>query len=184
MIPFKRITENGMNSAKKSISKLVQFQEKFMAQDILTRDRVYQHTDPKINDKIMQDLKKSVLFYEKNQDQIESRLEELNKEWDIERLLELNASIISLFGVLGVAFGKKYYILLPFTVLYFLIQHAIQGWCPPIELFRRLGIRTKEEISRERNLLKAIRGDYDTAAQLRSSDGYAHIENLYSLFKA
>ena len=42
----------------------------------------------------------------------------------------------------------------------FLLQHALQGWCPPLPLLRRLGVRTQAEIERERYALKAIRGDF------------------------
>ena len=43
----------------------------------------------------------------------------------------------------------------------FLLQHALQGWCPPLPLFRRLGVRTAREIARERYALQALRGDFD-----------------------
>jgi hypothetical protein len=42
----------------------------------------------------------------------------------------------------------------------FLLQHAVQGWCPPVPLFRRLGFRTAAEIDYERYALKALRGDF------------------------
>jgi hypothetical protein len=42
----------------------------------------------------------------------------------------------------------------------FLLQHALQGWCPPVSLFRRLGVRTSAEIEQERYALKALRGDF------------------------
>ena len=41
-----------------------------------------------------------------------------------------------------------------------MLQHALQGWCPPLPLFRRLGFRTQEEIARERYALKGMRGDF------------------------
>jgi hypothetical protein len=46
-------------------------------------------------------------------------------------------------------------------VLSFLFQHAVQGWRPPVPVFRRLGVRTREEIDRERYALKALRGDFN-----------------------
>ena len=36
----------------------------------------------------------------------------------------------------------------------------LQGWGPPVPLFRRLGFRTRAEIARERYALKGIRGDF------------------------
>jgi hypothetical protein len=41
------------------------------------------------------------------------------------------------------------------------LQHAVQGWCPPIPVLRRFGFRTADEINRERYALKALRGDFD-----------------------
>jgi len=49
---------------------------------------------------------------------------------------------------------------LPAVVGTFLLQHAVQGWCPPLTVFRRLGFRTAGEIARERYALKAMRGDF------------------------
>jgi hypothetical protein len=42
----------------------------------------------------------------------------------------------------------------------FLLQHAVQGWCPPVSIFRRLGVRTMREMDEERYALKALRGDF------------------------
>jgi hypothetical protein len=50
--------------------------------------------------------------------------------------------------------------LFPAVVLSFLPLHAIEGWCPPVPILRRLGIRTREEIDRERYALKALAGDF------------------------
>jgi hypothetical protein len=50
---------------------------------------------------------------------------------------------------------------LPALVAGFLLQHALQGWCPPITFFRRRGFRTASEIDHERYALKALRGDFE-----------------------
>jgi hypothetical protein len=42
----------------------------------------------------------------------------------------------------------------------FLLQHALQGWCPPVPLLRKTGVRTMREIDIERYALKALRGDF------------------------
>jgi hypothetical protein len=47
----------------------------------------------------------------------------------------------------------------------FFMQHALQGWCPPLPVFRRLGFRTQYEIEQERYALKAIRGDFGSPAE-------------------
>jgi hypothetical protein len=48
----------------------------------------------------------------------------------------------------------------PALVTGFLFQHAVEGWCPPIPVLRRLGFRTAREIDIERVALKALRGDF------------------------
>jgi hypothetical protein len=40
-------------------------------------------------------------------------------------------------------------------------MHAVQGWCPPVPVLRRLGFRTASEIDHERYALKALRGDFE-----------------------
>jgi len=79
----------------------------------------------------------------------------LNREWDVERVLEVNASTLALSGlVLGVTVNKKW-LLVPGIVLSFLLQHGLQSWCPPLPVLRRLGVRTRGEIDREKYALKA-----------------------------
>lgn len=68
-------------------------------------------------------------------------------------MLELNAALAALTGVILAATSDKKWLLLPGIVTAFLAQHAIQGWCPPLPLFRLLGIRTRKEIDRERYAL-------------------------------
>ena len=84
----------------------------------------------------------------------------------MERLLETNASAIAFTGlVLGLTQSKKW-LIVPGIVLPFLFQHAVQGWCPPVPVFRRLGVRTREEIDRERYALKVLRGDFERVQSL------------------
>ena len=42
------------------------------------------------------------------------------------------------------------------AVAAFLLEHAVQGWCPPLAVLRRLGVRTAHEIERERRGLEEI----------------------------
>lgn len=87
---------------------------------------------------------------------IEQRMAELDREWDVERLLEVNASTLALTGlVLGVTVNRKW-LLLPGVVLPFLLQHGLQGWCPPLPVLRRLGVRTRGEIDREKYALAKV----------------------------
>jgi hypothetical protein len=88
------------------------------------------------------------------------RFGELDREWDIERTIEANASTLALAGTLLGFFVHRRFLALPIAVSAFLLQHALQGWCPPVPLLRRLGFRTEKEIQEERTALKALRGDF------------------------
>lgn len=91
---------------------------------------------------------------------IDERLRELEREWDIERTLEMNAAAFAFTGTILSAWVDKRWLILPAVVTAFLAQHALQGWCPPILLFRNMGVRTRREIDREKYALKALRGDF------------------------
>ena len=91
---------------------------------------------------------------------IDRRLAELDREWDIERALEANAASVALLGLgMGTFVDRRWYFL-PALVAGFLLQHALQGWCPPVPVFRRLDVRTQTEIDYERYALKVLRGDF------------------------
>jgi hypothetical protein len=130
--------------------------------DMENADRVRANTDEQINRQIDREIDARVRQYDqKNSDEITGRINELEREWDMERLLETNASAIAFTGlVLGLTHSKKW-LVVPGIVLPFLFQHAVQGWCPPVPLFRRLGVRTREEIDREKYALKVLRGDFE-----------------------
>lgn len=91
---------------------------------------------------------------------IDRRLRELDQEWDIERCLETGAASLTLLGLaMGSSEDRKWF-LLPGAVAGFLLLHAMQGWCPPLPVLRRAGVRTAQEIGEERMALKALRGDF------------------------
>jgi hypothetical protein len=93
-------------------------------------------------------------------DAIDRRLVDLDHEWDVERTLETNAATLTAVGAALALLADRRFALVPLVVGSFLLQHAIQGWCPPIPLFRRLGFRTQSEIDHERYALKSLRGDF------------------------
>ncbi|MFN3657304.1 MAG: hypothetical protein ACK4UO_08635 [Pseudolabrys sp.] len=125
-----------------------------------SRTRVPEHTNEEINRRIRRRTAMSVHYYSRHRDEIPRRLRQLDREWDIERAIEANAATL---GFLGVALGAtrdRRWLALPMLVTGFLFQHAVQGWCPPVPVLRRLGFRTSFEIEAERQALKALRGDY------------------------
>ncbi len=128
-------------------------------------DRIRAHTAPEILAEIDRQIEERVrLFAGQSKGAISYRIEELEREWDIERWLETNASSLALTGlVLGATVNRKW-LWLTGGVLGFLFQHAVHGWCPPVPILRRAGIRTRSEIDREKFALKALRGDFSFIA--------------------
>ena len=127
-----------------------------------TRRRVRRNTAESINRRIDDQIERNVRYFSVHKGEIDRRLDELDQEWDIERMIECNASALALTGsVLAVTHDRRF-LMLPMAVAGFLLQHAIQGWCPPIPILRRFGFRTADEINRERYALKALRGDFDS----------------------
>ena len=70
--------------------------------------------------------------------------------------LEANASSLILLSLGLSRLHSRKWLWLATAAPAFLLQHAIQGWCPPIALIRRLGVRTRKEIEVERTALKAF----------------------------
>lgn len=134
-----------------------------------TRQRVQVSTAPEINDRIAEATRESVAYFRSHKDEIPERLAELDREWDIERAIEANASTLALSGVLLGAVSDRRWLVLPALVSAFLLQHAIQGWCPPVPILRRLGFRTADEINKERYALKAMRGDFEGVGRQEST---------------
>lgn len=95
-----------------------------------------------------------------SRDELDRRLCALDRSWTIERTLEANASALILVGVgLGLTKSRRW-LALSAVVAGFLLEHAVHGWCPPLPLFRVLGVRSRKEIEEERMALKALRGDF------------------------
>jgi hypothetical protein len=125
-----------------------------------TKNRVPANTSAEINRQIQRDTVMRIRHYERHLDEIPQRLRALDEEWDIERAIEANASALAFIGVALGATRDRRWLMLPALVTGFLFQHAIQGWCPPVPILRRLGFRTAYEIDEERQALKALRGDF------------------------
>ncbi|HZW08525.1 MAG TPA: DUF2892 domain-containing protein [Phycisphaerales bacterium] len=121
-----------------------------------TATRVAERTEPEVNRRIEERADRRIGEYSMHPDRIEHRLRELDAEWDIERALQTNfAAVVLLSTALG-AFVDRRWLLLGGAAAGFMIQHSLQGWCPPLPIFRRLGVRTAREIEEERRALLRI----------------------------
>jgi len=146
-------------------------------------DRVRAHTAASVLENIDRKTEEQVRSYATQpKEDISHRIEELEREWDIERLLELNASALAFAGVvLGLTVDKKWLLLPGLVVLPFLFQHAVQDWCPPVSVFRRLGVRTRREIDGEKFALKVLRRDFD---QITPGPEISEGKNVRDLLRA
>jgi hypothetical protein len=125
-----------------------------------TTERVLVNTPGHLNEEIRRQTHANIDYYASRPQEIEQRLHELDREWDVERLIETESSSMILLGViLGTAADRKWLLVSVFAAL-MLILHNVQGWYPLLPLLRRLGVRTQEEIAYERYELKALRGDF------------------------
>ena len=128
---------------------------------MIQHDRVREHSPGKFNEQIDRATQRRVLRAgAESKAALSRRIQRLDAEWDMERVLETNASALALGGVLLGLFVNRKFFIIPCFVLPFLLQHAIQGWCPPVPMFRSRGVRTRKEIDAERFAVKALRGDF------------------------
>jgi hypothetical protein len=135
-------------------------------------NRVSLHTAPEINDRIQRGMEQRLAYFAGHPEQIDQRLSELDQEWDVERALQANASSLAFSGVILSVLGGRKWLVLPLVVTGFLFQHAVQGYCPPLPVLRRLGFRTMREIDDERFALKTLRGDFRELPEIHN--GHSH----------
>jgi hypothetical protein len=132
----------------------------------LATDRVRSHTAPNVNARIDRLTASNVQScIREGSEAIVRRLTELDAEWDVDRVLMVN---FALAGGMTFMTGLHRYTTAPLlgprprgflyffgAQLGFLLLHGLAGWCPPVVVFRRLGVRTQREIEVERALLEA-----------------------------
>ena len=87
-------------------------------------DNTAEHVNRQIDRQTQTDLAR---YADADAAHIDERLAELDREWDIERTLEANASTAILMGlVLGATVDRRWFVA-PSLVAGFLLQHAVQG---------------------------------------------------------
>jgi hypothetical protein len=106
------------------------------------------------NSELDQKTRDNILWYSREDPAvIAARMAHLDNEWDMERMLILHTSMLSLVGfMMGTAKHRLWY-LIPAVFTCLLVQHAIQGWNPLMIAFRKKGIRTRKEIDMEKYAL-------------------------------
>lgn len=127
-----------------------------------TVKRVSYNTNPDVNTEIRNKTLEAINKYKDcTCNALSDRIESLNFEWDVERIIEADAALMIIMTTyLGMKHCKAWFFLSS-VIAMFLLSHAIKGWCPSVAALRKLGVRTSEEIYNEKTALKMIRGDFD-----------------------
>lgn len=126
-----------------------------------TWDRIENNTGAAINRRFEDELADRVKAYaHAGPDAIEHRLAELDREWNIERLIEVEAPGTIILGILLATIHDRRWMMLSAFAASMVIVHSLQGWYPLLPLLRRIGVRSQSEIERERNALRALRGEH------------------------
>ena len=112
----------------------------------------------------------NVAFYKANPRGIQTRLEELDEEWNVDKVLQMatgGATVASFWLSLT---KSRLWSLLPAVLGVGSLHYGITGGSPAVDLIRRLGFRTRDEIEGERMALLATRGDFAGVGQGQPSD--------------
>ncbi|MDQ6618432.1 MAG: hypothetical protein M3Z31_01815 [Pseudomonadota bacterium] len=129
-----------------------------------TRDPVRAYSSPAVNERLDREtLQRLRRHADRSPDSIAQQLERLDSEWDIHRVLQVNAAAIGLTGLALAMVRHRRWLIVPGLLLSVLGWHALHRGSPPVQLLRRLGVRTQREIERERYALKGVRGDFEGA---------------------
>jgi hypothetical protein len=116
-------------------------------------DRIREHTASSVLDRIDARTARRIFRAARGgPDGLERRIAEVDKEWDVDRWLQL---VFAAGTMVSSVKGRKSVIWR--AILHaqqgFLMLDAMVGWCPPVEVLRRIGIRTQKEIDTERAVL-------------------------------
>src|ERR1700728_4863076 len=142
---------------------------------------VSQSIDAAIDHHVRRRIEQNIYYFAMHPEEIDGRLAELDREWDLERVLETNAAGIALGGTLLGLFRHRGFLVLPLVAAAFLLQYAVQGWCPPVRLLRRRGVRTAGEINGERAALKSLRCAFAAVERMRNAPERANAAFLAAM---
>ncbi len=145
-------------------------------------EKIENDSDSRIKEHIRDETSERLAQYENaNPHDLTYRLVELDREWDVERVIEFAFSGAVLGGIALSKLSNRKWILFPCLAGGFMMQQILAGWCPPFLVLRRLGFRTAAEINRERMALKIMRGDF---AHLGVPSGQVGLASQSSLVDA
>jgi hypothetical protein len=118
-------------------------------------DRVRHHTSSRVRARLGRERRQKIAdTIAAGNEAIVDRLDELGREWDIDRVLMLGLALAgNVFHELERRVDRRFGWVVR-AQLAFVGLYATTGWAPPLPILRRLGFRTQQEIDAERLALK------------------------------
>ena len=100
----------------------------------------------------------NLAYYRENPTLTGRRLSELDQEWDVQRVLQVLSSGLTLTGFWLALTKSRLWTLLPLAMAGGALHHGLTGGSPAEDFVRRLGFRTRDEIEYERRSLYELDG--------------------------
>lgn len=97
-------------------------------------------------------------------EEVEARIKELEGSWDIECFVELGSALLTIGGI-ALAYKSKKMLFVPLAVQGLVLAHSLPFFDPLSPLLRMFGVWTRQEIEREKQALKLIRGDFERVSK-------------------
>lgn len=133
------------------------------------KDMIRDNTPSAINKMIDEETLRNLDRYkDAAPEEIEERLKFLEKSYDIEFFVEAGAALLTLGGI-ALGFKNRKFLALPLVAQGLLLSHSLPFADPVTPLLRGFGLWSRQEIERERNALKLLRGDYERVAEDRTA---------------
>ena len=137
----------------------------------LEADPVRRYTTQEMLEQVEKQIQHNIEFYGAQPPHVLSeRIEELRREWSMERYLQVNVASLGFATAFLALTGSKKWAVLTCTALGFFLFHSLRGFDPPIPVLRRMGVRTRSEIDRELYALKLIRGDFNLLPETKPTE--------------
>lgn len=133
-------------------------------------DRVRANTWHQVNERLDAETAARIRRAKDDGAALSDSIQRLDNEWDFERVLEAEAATMGLIGLALATRVNSRFLIIPGFVAAMGFLHAVQGWYPLLPIFRRLGIRSQDEIDREKYALKALRGDFNSVTASDSNE--------------
>lgn len=101
---------------------------------------------------------------------LDRRIQALEREWTVERILECSVALLALGGVVLAVTADRQWLWFSAAVLALLPLAGASTWKLGTRLLRHLGVRTQAENASEKYALKTLRGDYGPSLPRTSAE--------------